>query len=51
MLVYAANPYESRDAELFKMSQERTSQWNDNYKDLKKRKEEERFRKFEKEEL
>ena len=33
------------------MSQQRTSQWPDNYKDIKKRKEEERFRKFEKEEM
>lgn len=46
-----ANPNESKEAELYKMSQERTSNWNDNYKDLKKRKEEERFKKFEKEEL
>jgi|JI10StandDraft_1071094.scaffolds.fasta_scaffold859462_1 hypothetical protein len=37
-LINLANPNESRDAELYKMSQERTSQWNDNYKDLKKRK-------------
>ena len=32
-------------------SQKRTDKWVDNPKDLKKRKEEERFRKFEKEEL
>ena len=37
--------------ELYKQSQQRTSNWPDNYRDLKKRKEEERFRKFEKEEL
>ena len=40
-----------REAELYQMSQQRTSQWPDNYKDIKKRKEEERFRKFEKEEM
>lgn len=33
------------------MSQERTANWADNYRDLKKRKEDERFKKFEKEEL
>ena len=50
-LANTANPHESRDAELYQMSQQRTANWADNYKDLKKRKEEERFKKFEKEEL
>jgi hypothetical protein len=46
-----ANPNESKEAELYRQSLERVSQWSDNAKDLKKRKEEERFKKFEKEEL
>jgi hypothetical protein len=34
---------------LYQQSQQRTDKWTDNPKDLKKRKEEERFKKFEKE--
>ena len=37
--------------ELYNKSLERTSKWADNYRDLKKRKEEEKYKKFEKEEL
>jgi hypothetical protein len=46
-----ADSEENRAAFLFQESQKRTDQWSDNLKDLKKRKEEERFKKFEKEEL
>ena len=35
----------------YQLSQQRTDKWVDNPKDLKRRKEEERYRKFEKEEL
>ena len=48
---YPADSEENRATYLYQESQKRTDQWGDNLKDLKKRKEEERYKKFEKEEL
>jgi hypothetical protein len=48
---HLADPTEQRQAQLHLASQQRTDNWTDNTKDLKKRKEQERFAKFEKEEL
>ena len=42
---------ENKEKQLHAQSLERTSKWNDNYRDLKKRKEDEKYRKFEKDEL
>jgi len=37
-MIDTSNPNESKEKELYHMSQERTGNWNDNYRDLKKRK-------------